>query len=329
MSDYNIDVLLHTAVVSATRSASQTITSVEIQERRGRSWVSGKAFVDCSGDCDLAYLAGASTRFGNHGTLNLGSLASRFGGINSNARPSAALWREAIISAKQKRPELREMLPKNESALLPMPISGDVIAFLASASYDPRSSASVTAAEQSGRRQAQEYLQILRALPGHEQMYLVSTGPNFGCRESRHMNSMYQLTEKDIMSDRHFPDVIALGAWGFEFHDVGHGNWASTFTYPPKGRFDIPLGSLRSTDTPNLFAAGRCIDADQKASSAVRVMGTALATGQAAGVAAGLEARKASGGGEWDVIHIQDCLRANGAFLDSGSLPDAGPIEQL
>ncbi|KAH8705906.1 FAD dependent oxidoreductase-domain-containing protein [Talaromyces proteolyticus] len=328
MNDYNIDVLLHTTVVGATRSASNMITSVDLQERRGRLHVSAKAFVDCSGDCDLAYLAGASTRFGNHGTLNLGSLSARFGGIDPNTRPSVATWRDAIISAKKKRPELCDIIPKNGSALLHMPISGDVITFLPSASYDPRSSASITAAERSGRRQAQEYLQILRALPGHEGMYLVSTGPNFGTRESRHMNSMHQLMAEDIMDDRRFSDVIALGAWGFEFHDVEHESWESTFTYPPKGRFDIPLGSLRSIDTPNLFAAGRCIDADQKASSAVRVMGTALATGQAAGVAAGFEARRESSGG-WDVSQVQDCLRAHGALLDSDLLPDVGPIEQI
>ncbi|EED16211.1 conserved hypothetical protein [Talaromyces stipitatus ATCC 10500] len=328
MKDYNIDVLLHTTVVGATRSESNTIVSIDIQEKRGRSRVSAYAFVDCSGDCDLAYLAGASTRYGNHGTLNLGSLSVRFSGIDQNARPSISTWRDAIIAAKQKAPELSQILPKNGSALLHMPVSRDVIAFLPSAYYDTRSSASITAAEQSGRRQAQEYLRILRTLPGHEDMYVVSTGPNFGCRESRHMNSMYQLTEEDIMSDRRFSDVIAIGAWGFEFHDVEHENWESTFTYPPKGRFEIPLASLRSIDTPNLFAAGRCIDADQKASSAVRVMGTALATGQAAGVAAGLESMRGSKD-LWDVTQVQDCLRAHGAFLDSASLPEGGPIEQI
>lgn len=325
MQDYEIEVLLHTTVVGAARSVLNTITHIDIQERRARSRISGKAFVDCSGDCDLAYLAGASTRFGNHGTLNLGSLSARFGGIDRNTTPSIASWRDAIVSAKKKNPELRGLLPKNTSALLHMPISRDVITFLPSAYYDARSSASITAAEKSGRKQTQEYLRILRTLPGQENMYLVSTGPNFGCRESRHMNSMYQLKEEDIMSDRHFPDVIALGAWGFEFHDVEHENWESSFTYPPKGRFDIPLASLRSVDTPNLFAAGRCIDADQKASSAVRVMGTALATGQAAGVAAGLQATSE----QWNVTQVQDCLRAHGAFLDSGSLPSGPAIEQI
>ena len=43
-----------------------------------------------------------------------------------------------------------------------------------------------------------------------------------------------------------------------------------------------------SRDTANLFAAGRVVDADRQAGASLRVMGTAFATGQAAGVAAAM-----------------------------------------
>lgn len=57
----------------------------------------------------------------------------------------------------------------------------------------------MSAAERQGRMQAKVYLDILRDLPGHENMYLVSTGPNFGTRESRQLNARYQLTEHDLL----------------------------------------------------------------------------------------------------------------------------------
>jgi hypothetical protein len=38
----------------------------------------------------------------------------------------------------------------------------------------------------------------------------------------------------------------------------------------------------------NVFIAGRCISATHRAQASIRVMGTALATGQAAGMAAAL-----------------------------------------
>lgn len=176
------------------------------------------AFVDCPGDGDLAHLSGAATRYGNHGTVNLGSLATRFGGFSPDARPTAALWLEAIIDAKMEHPELQDLCKKNASVLLKLP-SGDIVTFLASAAYDARDSTSITAAVAAGRRQAQMYLEIIKKLPGHENMYLVSSGPNFGTRESRHVDAAYQLTESDIMANSSLDDTIALGAWDMEFHD--------------------------------------------------------------------------------------------------------------
>ena len=86
---------------------------------------------------------------------------------------------------------------------------------------------------------------------------------------------------------RAIDDAIALGAWGVEWHD--RKTFESTFVYPPdKGTYRSRSRCLTSRDTANLFAAGRLADADQKAGASLRVMGTAFATGQAAGVAAAL-----------------------------------------
>ena len=56
------------------------------------------------------------------------------------------------------------------------------------------------------------------------------------------------------------------------------------------GAYGIALDTLFSATHRNLFAAGRVLDADADAFASVRVMGTAFATGQAAGVAAALVA---------------------------------------
>lgn len=319
MTEHQIDVLLHSTVVGANRVGSK-ISSVEIQERIGRRQILASAFVDCSGDGDLAFLSGASTRYGNHGTVNLGSLATRFGGLSTEAKPTAVLWGQAITQAKKQAPELQDLCKKNSSVLLKLP-SGDIVTFLASASYDARYSASITAAEASGRKQAQKYLEILKKLPGHENMYLVSSGPNFGTRESRHIDAAYQLKEEDILKNASFDDTIAIGAWGMEFHQERHEFWESTFVYPPARTFEIPLRCLQSKDTDNLLVGGRCVDGDQYAASAVRVMGTGLATGQAAGMAASLYSR---GRGRVQAEKVRACLIANGALIDSHAIPEAG-----
>ena len=42
-------------------------------------------------------------------------------------------------------------------------------------------------------------------LPGCDKAYLVSTGPDFGTRESRHVNAVYQLTWEDVTEGRRMP----------------------------------------------------------------------------------------------------------------------------
>jgi hypothetical protein len=126
-------------------------------------------------------------------------------------------------------------------------------------------------------------------MPGWENAYLSVTGPILGTRESRHVNAVYQLTAEDITSGQRFDDVVALGAWVMEYHDAA-GAESKWIPVKDKGACDIPLRTLTSVDTPNLYAAGRAADGDQYAGGSLRVMGTALATGHAAGVAAALHA---------------------------------------
>lgn len=324
MALYGVEVLLHCLVVGGERVDAR-VTAIEVQERRGRRKIRGKAFVDCSGDGDLAFHVGASTRYGNHGYINMGSLATRFGGL-SEANPTSSMWRDAILREKAANPELKKLIPRNVGVLIKLPRSGDICTYMASAQYDARYSASISAAERKGRMQAKLYLDILRKLPGHKNMYLVSTGPNFGTRESRHINSRYQLTEDDIVTGRSFDDTVAVGAWYMEWHDGSKEDWPIVFKAPPNGTYEIPLGCLHSTDTPNLFCAGRCADGDQAASSAIRVMGTALATGQAAGVAAALSACL---GGEINAKIVRQKLHENGALLDRHNLVKAEHVEEV
>jgi hypothetical protein len=55
--------------------------------------------------------------------------------------------------------------------------------------------------------------------------------------------------------------------------------------------YDIPLRTLCSEDTPNLFVGGRLTDGDSYAGGSLRVMGTSFGTGHAAGVAAAVYAQ--------------------------------------
>lgn len=307
-----VDVLLHAFVSGADREEN-AVTRVHYADHSGVHAAEARAFVDASGDCDLAFFAGASTRYGNNGAVNLGTLGTRFGGVSPDADVSAASV-TAVIEAARDRGVAG--LTKSKSVIARLPLSGDVVAYLASEDYDARDARSMTRAEMGGRAQAWTYLEVLRALPGWERAYLSSTGPDFGTRESRHINSAEQLTWQHVTEGRRVADCIALGSWGVEWHD--RETLESSFIYPPdRGTYDIPLGCLMSADTPNLFAAGRTADADREAGASLRVMGTAFATGQAAGVAAACFARD----GRAEPAEVRRILAGQDALLDPADMP--------
>ncbi|MEH2477878.1 F0F1-type ATP synthase membrane subunit c/vacuolar-type H+-ATPase subunit K [Nitrobacteraceae bacterium AZCC 2146] len=308
----NVDVLLHAFVGSAERDGDR-IASVTYHDHGGAHLLYGKAYIDATGDCDLAFFAGASTRYGNHGAVNLGTLGTRFGGISSDVEVSADAISRAVQAARTRG---IGPITKERSVVARLPGSGDVVCYLASADYDPRDGTSLTRAEMSGREQAWAYLDVIRTIPGCERAYLASTGPDFGTRESRHINSVGQLTWKDVENDAQYDDTIALGAWGVEWHD--RKTFESTMQLPPDGgAYDIPLRCLMSADTANLFAAGRTADGDRQAGASIRVMGTAFATGQAAGVAAAALAQS----GAVDPTAVRKTLLTQNALIDRNAMP--------
>ncbi len=295
------------ALVCNARRADGLLQSVDVAGHGGVATYRSRAFVDCTGEGDLSAFSGSATRYGNGADTNLGTLGTRFGGIPKHVTVTSRDIADAVTAAGFREGETT----KQTSVVARLPISGDMVVYLASEDYDPRDRLSMSRAEFGGRRQARSYLKAIRRIRGCENAYLALSGPEFGTRESRHLVSRRQLTWREIESRKKFGDCIALGAWGAEWHD--RRTFDSRFDHPPEcDPYDIPFGCLWSADTANLFCAGRLADADRKAGAAIRVMGTALATGQAAGTAAALDAA-----GSWTIPELRARLIDQGAILDA------------
>lgn len=301
-----LTVLLHTMLVGASREEAR-VETVTLQDHGGTHEVEGRVFVDASGEGDLATYSGASVRYGTHGSHQAGTLGVRFGGIRTGSDISTERWAQAIRLAKQH--DSSSPLTKEAGLVLPIPISGDLMTLLIDADYDALDGASISQAEIDGRRRAWAYLEAARTIPGYENAYIVSSGPKFGTRESRHFNSKYQVTESDVTGGARQEDVIALGSWPMEYHP-GADKPVVWKDIKDLGTFDIPLRTLKSRDTTNLYAAGRLVDGDGGGGGAMRVMGTSFATGQAAGVAAALQSV-----GTTDTKAVQTELEQQGAKL--------------
>ncbi|MDP2373801.1 FAD-dependent oxidoreductase [Reyranella sp.] len=98
-AEAGVDVLLHAFVMGVDRE-DNAIARMRFASHAGVHQVEAKAFVDASGDGDLAFFAGAATRYGSEGAANLGTLGTRFGGVAPGADVSAATVTKAIRKAK-------------------------------------------------------------------------------------------------------------------------------------------------------------------------------------------------------------------------------------
>ena len=104
---------------------------------------------------------------------------------------------------------------------------------------------------------------------------------HLGIRESTRWRGDCVLTAADLIASRRFDDEVALAGWPLEMRETARGPKFRYFESPlPAG---IPARCLRNASVPGLYFAGRCLSADHEALASVRVMGTCLATGQAAG----------------------------------------------
>lgn len=102
-----------------------------------------------------------------------------------------------------------------------------------------------------------------------------------GVRESARWRGDHVLTGQELRECRRFEDEVALAGWPLEFRESARGPRLVYFDRPePTG---IPARSLQTREVPGMFFAGKCLSCDHEALASVRVMGTCLATGQAAG----------------------------------------------
>lgn len=278
-----VDVLLHTRVAAVARTADR-LQSVTLAGMDGRRRVAAEAFVDATGDANLAFLAGVPCRVGNdQGHLQAVSAPILVGG-RDHAVP---IDRAAIIAGFEAyNPTGKYPAARIDGGIFTqVPRTGDMWWMMFDHAMADLSSESYTKAEQASRGAAHDYVEVLRShVPGFENAYLAGTGPQIGIRESRHPAARYELTGEDLLSGRRRDDGIARAAWPIEDHSrPGKPVYRAI---GGEGFADIPLDCLRAKAVDNLFYAGRLIGADSIAYGSVRVMGTAFATGEAAGKAA-------------------------------------------
>lgn len=156
-----------------------------------------------------------------------------------------------------------------------------------------------------------------RRIPGFENAVFSGLAPRVGVRETRRIVGDYRLSDEDVAEGRKRDDGIAKGAHEIDVHLAGAGHVRQPIR--DGGSYDIPYGALIPKGIGNAFVIGRCMSSSRIAHSSARVMGTCLATGQAAGTAAAMTASPNGWDGDVravDIAELRNVLRAQGAVLD-------------
>jgi hypothetical protein len=263
------------AVLTDVAFEQRRVRHLELATRFGVVRVEAGAYVDASGDATLSYQAGLGVREPDAPVY--GSLNFIIEGYDTDA------VKDLVI--KDVHDRLAELgsqygLVRHDGFLMHFPGKTVMLANVThfETPLDPTAGAQMVF---EGRRQADNIIRFLRAeFPRIFANARVRTYGNPGLRQTRWIVGSRQLTLDQIRSGDRPADAAARCAWWVELHnatDLVH--WER---FEPGHVYYIPLSCMTPHDADNIVAAGRCVDADVSALSAIRVMGPCIAMGTAA-----------------------------------------------
>jgi hypothetical protein len=272
---------LHTTLAGVD-GVSGRIESLRLFGWRGVEEVATAAVVDTSGDAIVAHLATCPTETPARAEAQLSSIVFVLQGVADGAvggpRTVAVLRRLADGERRGLLPEGAAQASFRASACV-----GEVVVKLALDRLGDVGDDERSHAERVGRARVGAVASFLvREVPGFERAFVSHAAPQIGVRESRRIVGRATLTRDDVLGARKATDGIARAAWPIELWEPGGAGPRYEYV-PDDDHYDVPAGCLEARGATNLFAAGRCMSATHEAIGSARVIGTCLATGEAAG----------------------------------------------
>ncbi len=246
------------------------------------------AFIDTSGEADLAHLAGAECESAppekRQQPAYIFSIAHvKMDAVDEEGRLEFSRVivmgiRNGILDPRLAAAVMRPTcIPDQAQVTVDLDAEGD--------HYSQLNPEFLTKFQILGKNLATQLETHLRSqLTGFEECEITTFPAHVGIRESRRIAGRHQLTGQEILNGAEFDDTVCRSAWPIELRKTACG---AEMEYPGKNKpCSIPLRALLSKDFDNLLMAGRCISSTHEAQGALRVIGTCLSMGQAAGLAA-------------------------------------------
>ena len=299
------------------------ISQVIIENKSGSQALEADVFIDCTGDADLAYMAGVPMQ--DKSGRPLQPMSSYF--ILNGVDTDSPMVREAMHHNKQGEncyclPMRKKMLELQEELDIPdfggpwyctTLHDGCVAVNVTRVSADACDAEQLSAAECSLREDCFRMAGIFRKLfPEFRNCYVASVAVNGGVRETRNIKGMHVISAQEYLNAFHYEDSVSRGAHPIDIHASKGASQSVTFLEEPAY---VPYRALIAEGFPNLLVAGRCLSADRVAFASLRVQASCMGSGQAAGVAAALASASGVAVQDVDVPALVAELKNMGAQL--------------
>ena len=299
-----------------------TVRGAIIESKAGREAVLAKVVVDCTGDGDVAARAGVPYELGRlgDGLMQPMTLMFEIDGLGGyDQTDDTMITYDQMVQAIAEH-DLPVELPFGRvnytPAIITMPRPGSAMVQATHVyrlnGLDPRE---VTQGLTDARRQARDLVEVIRHIPGLENVRLLRTAPTLGLRETRRIRGQYRLDINDLIAGRRFDDAVTFCAFGVDIHEPAPGAGIPSGHHAPMKVYEIPYRCLLPLEVQNLLVAGRCISGSHEAHASYRVTGVAMATGQAAGLAAAWSADEGTSPAAIDGARLRTGLAERGVGL--------------
>ena len=360
LAEEKAEMMLHSLVTEIIKDGN-VVKGVLVEHPSGRSIVLGKVIIDCTGEGEVGYQAGAQYEIESPENLEPSTVAFTADGVDwdkvlkyMKENIKDFLFEQANYEDRgYTRETVEEAIKKTNSIIeigeimgyislrnhglktgewhgqsgvgfFLMPKGGRVLAHFQHSSHVGKTDATnvrdISHVEIEARRQDVIAWNFFKKyVPGFENAYITRVCPEARVRETRRIMGDYKIKPDDIIESRKFPDVIGKSSFSTGAkHAVGD---SAIVQLPNSGKpkdggsHDIPYRALVPIGLENLLIAGKAISTERPCHH--RFLMETMVTGQAAGVAAGLCAKKGITPREMekDVSELQSVLQKQGAIL--------------
>ena len=274
--------------------SGDALTHVVFQSKNGTEAIEGRCFIDATGDGDLCKMSGVPMMEQKH-PLQPVSLCFIISGVDHESLlMKACIHHDGHGSESSANEEIRDYLlslgediPQFGGPWFNTLMQGDCLAVnMTRTDVDATDRAAYTKAEGELRENMFRLVGLIKErFPEFKNCEIAFSGVNAGIRETRHIKGVYTMTAEDVLEGTLFPCPVAHLAHPMDIHAAkGAGQsltWLTADAY-------LPHSTMVAKDFPNLIAAGRCVSAEREPYSSIRVQGTAMSMGEAAGLMAKL-----------------------------------------